>query len=311
MKHSFIILALMLLTVFPAYAAESVTVLSHSYEGDVYRYIFDNGRSFTSSVPNGAVTNSSVSFSFDEGLLCFLEKDSESWLYEEGEVFTEDGAYYLTIISPVTAEEPDFSMLEGDFTDIDVAALEEYEIPTGENMQTMFSFRIVTGPTRDVPVFNAAYGFSIKSITLDNAPVLPGGAYSASLMRDGVYTITQQDETSTAPETTVRIEQRRTPPPITLSGVALYGSTAGEVAVSTTEGVSLAVYRNGVLTGAAGAYNENGNYRVLATDAAGNTTHAEFRIVFSLPKPLVLVGALALLTAACVYVLHARNSMKL
>ncbi len=304
-------LCVSLIWALPASAAPNPIVLDHSYVNGAYRYTFENGRSFSASIPNGAVTNSAVSFSFDEGLLCLLEIDGESRLYEEGEIFTEDGEYYLTVISPVSAEEPDFSMLEGDFSDIDVAALEEYEIPTGENMQTMFSFRIVNSPTRDIPVFNAAHGFSIKSVTLDNAPVLPGGAYSSSLIRDGVYTITLEDETSAAPDYTVRFEQRRTPPGITLDGVARFGTTAGKVTVGAVEGVEIEVYRNGVRTGAAGTYSENGSYRVRATDAAGNTSQAEFKIVFSLPKPLVLVGALALLTAACVYVLHARNSMKL
>jgi hypothetical protein len=304
-------------------------VLRHSYADESYRYTFENGRGFSSSVPNGAVVNHGVRLSFDDGLICVMTKDGRSELYEAGGTLAEDGDYYFTIISTMTVAAPDLSI----FTEEDIGGSEEVDLnelerdaetmnalldsmaalerttPGDRNMQTMFSFRILTKPTRDFPVFNAPNGFVIDSVTQDGVSVEPTGARSSRLVRDGVYTITLKDEVSSSPPYAVRLEQRRTPPVIMLEGVGKYGITGGDVTVSAAEAVTLNVYRNNIEINSDGAYSENGTYHVVATDLAGNTATADFEIVFVIPKSLILAVIFVLLAAGCAYVIYSRRSM--
>ncbi len=337
MRRLFLFIIVTILTApFSAFAsfdsAVETVVLDHSYADGAYRYDFPNGRGFSASVPNGAVSNNGVSLSFDEGLMYVLTKDGEPVLYESGARLTEDGGYHMTIVSPMTVEAPDLSAFTEDADEaalaggVDMGAVEQEAealsaltdaygsqqsfSPRDGNMQLSFSFRVLTKPTRDLTVFNAAHGFSIESVSLDGKAVSPTGAYSASFVKDGVYTVTLKDEVSVSPAYTVRFEQRRIPPAIELDGVARGGRTGGSVAVSARDGVTVRVFRNGVEAGGAGVYAENGGYRVVAADAAGNTSEAEFRIVFSIPRPVALVLVLALLTAGCLYILHARRTMR-
>ncbi|MCL2069165.1 MAG: hypothetical protein FWH00_04620, partial [Oscillospiraceae bacterium] len=84
-------------------------VLGHTYTNGEYVFSFENGRSFSSNIPNGAITDKSVTLSFGDMLIFFVIKDGVPLVYQPGDVFEEDGYYFVRIISPMLIQPPDLS----------------------------------------------------------------------------------------------------------------------------------------------------------------------------------------------------------
>ena len=301
-------------------------VLAHEYTGGEYVFTFENGRGFSSNIPNGAITDESVTLSVDDAMIYIIIRDGVMLSNEPGEVFDEDGYYFARIISPMVIEAPDLSRFTDtapgfNDSDADMDELarqaesylfdESYltSLEPGSVYQASFSFQIITRPTRDVPVFNVPVGFEIGGILLDGGEVTPSGVYSHRFTRDGKYTITLKDTASGAPDYVCGLTVLRSPPAVKLEGVTKGYTASGPVKVSAPDGVTLTVLRNNAQTVLLDTYTNRGRYHITAEDAAGNTSVVEFEIAFSLPRNLVLGGILILLAAGIGYIIYSKRSM--
>ena len=302
-------------------------ILSHVYANGSFYYTFQGGRSFAANVPNGAVANYPVQLRIDADLIAVLTRDGQTIPFQSGDTVAQDGQYHLMIVSMAALTPPDFSWLEGETLDPDTqvdwdefareaqemfgngGALDIFNL--GEIEQMVFSFRILTRPTRDLTVFNLPSGFAFESILLDGVPVLPTGVHSHRFTRDGEYTVTLADTLGRAPNQIVRLTLDRTPPDIILGGVTSGFSTSGAVTLSTEPNATLSVFRNNMQVSPTGRYTQTGRYTVIARDEAGNVSISTFEIRFALPRSLILAGVLTLLALGVAGIVYARRSMKL
>ena len=308
--------------------AETV-ILDHSYENGAFRYTFENGGSFSANIPNGGITNHGVQIKTDRDLICLLTKDGSVIRYETGGVLTEEGYYHMRVISPMAIEIPDISWAADSGESLDDITQEEFErmleelgngweddgnplqsLQPGAIYQTVFSFRILTGAARSLPVFNVPNGFGFGMVTLDGGEIEPSGMNYHRFTRDGGYLFVLRDKSGQAPDQVVTISIDATPPVIRLEGVTKGYATSGAVTVTANkDSLRWSAYRSNMEITPRDRYTESGRYTVIAVDGAGNSASAGFEITYTPPRNQILLIILAVLLAAVGYVIYSRRNM--
>ena len=308
--------------------AETV-ILNHSYENGVFRYTFENGGSFSANIPNGGITNHGVQIKTDRELICLLTKDGAVIRYETGGILTEEGYYHMRVISPMAIEIPDISWITDSGASLDDITQEEFDrmleelengledddeplqsLQPGAIYQTVFSFRILTGAARSLPMFNVPNGFGFGTVTLDGAEIEPSGINYHRFTRDGGYVFVLKDKSGQAPDQVVTLNIDATPPVIRLEGVTKGYAASGAVTVTANkDGLRWSAYRSNMEVTPKDTYTESGRYTVIAVDGAGNSASAAFEITYTPPKNMFLLIILAVLLAAVGYVIYSRRSM--
>jgi hypothetical protein len=303
-------------------------VLDHSFTDGLFRYGFENGRAFSASVPNGAITNYAVQIYLDRELIALLTKDGAAVNHESGDALTEDGYYHLRVISPMAIDIPDLSWYDDDdttdpnqtYTEEDLLrALEDFDFDDGDIpnslersaiYQTSFTFRIVTRPTRELAVFNAPLGFEFGSVYLGGTKIEPSGLQHHRFDRDGVYAFSLIDKSGQAPEQIVALTIDTTPPDIRLVGVTKGFATSGPVSLEVGEtGLDVTVVHNGMSSPVRDEFIGSGYYTVTVRDEAGNTATLGFQITFAPARTTVLLVILGAIVAVGGYVVYSRRTM--
>jgi len=234
-----------------------------------------------SNVPNGAVTTEPVVIAVDNTLETELYRDGLLVLDADLSNITAPGGYTLSINGGSTSVQPISFKIVSEVTGL----LDEYAMPTG------FS---VTG----VLLNGERQNFSARGVTFD---------------KEGEYTV---DYACSLTGRTYRLSVTidHTPPTLALANVNERGIAKGPVNVSDVEtGAAMYILHDGKeTTPVNGVLNQSGDYHIILTDAAGNTTEYVFRIgiYFNAAAIISFVILAALIVAFCVYLSRERGKLR-
>jgi hypothetical protein len=280
------------------------TGLEEFYDSRVGMFleIMASERSFFSNIPNGAVVDFPVTFSFPAqfGDVNITRNDGP-YPYVPGGTIQEDGAYCVT------------------FGADDLAALTGSAPPPG------FNFRIITQATADLDIYNAPWGYRVTQALRDGQPLNYQG--NVVLMEeDGVYTVEMtadyaaaeagmaeaETESLAAAEVealTVEFTRDTTAPEFRLIGVENGRSAGLEVTAEylSEDAVSARLYKDGaeIRFHMDDAVSEPGTYYLVVYDQAGNYAAAGFEMLYRMNAVSMglIFGAAGLLISLTVLVL--------
>lgn len=194
----------------------------------------------------------------------------------------------------------------------------EYTVFLGSSSGTRIcGFTILPEITNLIHGYSVPEGFAVREV-LHNGEQRDYDRYYADMEAEGEYEVSsrciQADRTYT-----LRVTIDRTPPEVVLSGnVGEDGRVRGPVTVSNVEAdTTLTLERDGstekltVRDGTA-TIRETGSYRLIATDAAGNSSTYQFTILIYLDSNafLFILLALAIVAAVFFYALRKRRKFK-
>jgi len=225
----------------------------------MYNFTLKSGEIITSNIPAGAIVNSGVAISVPSTVTTVIYKDGSP--YENDSLnFTESG-FYTVWFEAASVNFNRYFPEEGDYPFI--------------------TFRIVSNGTSDIEVFNAPEGCKIIAISDkdDNAIRDENGNASFALdyywMREeGVYKYTVMDM-ATGSTYQVRIDRDLTSPVFYISGK----DSKVNVSYGCNDVARAELYRNNQPVAFDGSTIEGkGNYTLVVTDYAGNTTTANFTL---------------------------------
>ena len=248
-------------------------------ENGYFCHTFFEGSVLSSNVLDGETVSVLPILVIPESVMCSLYKDGKSYPMPSSEIITEDGAY--------SAE---FSCVDDE----------------GNRERRFMAFSVFTQPTNRLGIYQPPSGFEITGVKL-NGSVLPiDNADYVLLDGQGEYSIEYSNGTVYRSASFVRD---------TLPPVLYFNGTSDvvfkdRVIVSSSEECTYSVKQNGQLIGGAPELNGAGNFRVTATDAAGNTVEVRVEIMpVSAISPLdfvIIFGVLAL--AAALYFVIQKNT---
>lgn len=252
--------------------------------GKFVNYVGENMEfSYYTNVPNGIITNNSVSIELAEGSDWTLYKDGEQ-VTDASIGFIEDqGAYTLSV-------------------------------QNSSGAQSSFSFSIIHSVTNQLNTFDVPAGFQLTDVTLDGEGITLNSLNRQNLIKDGRYVVsfTCQD-IGVSYTTTVLLD--REPPHLALSNVK-DGVASGEVSLEDlSPDDTLEVTLNGepYEVSFMRKLTEHGNYHVKVTDPAGNSVTYVFTIqmylTISSVMVFILVGLLIALLIA--YGIHVRKHVRI
>jgi hypothetical protein len=238
-------------------------------------------RAFYSNIPNGAVVDFPVSFTFPAQFgEVNLTRNGEAYPYVPGGTIREDGAYCMT------------------FGASDLAALTVSGPPPG------FNFKIVTRPMADMDVYNAPWGYSVTQALRDDRPLNYQGNV-VMMEEDGLYTIELAAEYAEVEGMTMEFTRDTTAPEFRLIGVENGRSTGLAVTVEylSEDAVSATLFKDGeeIRFNMNDAIGDPGMYYLVVYDPAGNYAAAGFEMRYRMNAASIglifgLVGLLAFVT---------------
>ena len=269
-----------------------VTGLSSFYDSSsgLFKNELLTGAAFYTNVPNGMVTNSAVRMDTADEIQFTVLKDGEALEYVPGMVFEEAGSYMIYPSQNTTVY------------------LGEY----GIDKRPQFHFRIVTGPIRDMGIFNAPQDYEIQEVTLDGRPVTDGVFTDyCSLSEDGEYKIRLSHKDGETSDLTTTFVKDSIQPRFVLSrekSTVYFHYRSSDI-------VSCRLYRNGELVSDQQIPSEvsgSGSYRLEAYDAAGNMASSEFQIDyhFNTGAIIVILLVVTLIAALVVFLKRARSQVR-
>ena len=275
-------------------AYNEVTGLASYYDSSsgLFKNDLLTGASFYTNVPNGMVTNSAVRMETADEIDFAVLKDGEALEYEAGMTFDEAGSYMIYPSQGTTVY------------------LGEY----GTDKRPMFHFRIVSGPIRDMGIYNAPQGYEIGRITLDGEAVTEGLDESGSwcyLAEDGEYEILLSHEENMTSDLNVTIVRDSTQPRFLVSvedSTAYFQYQSDDIAYCR-------LYRGDELVSDGqipAMVSGSGTYRLEAYDEAGNMAYSEFEIDFHFNTGaiVVIVLVIALIVGLVVFLRRTRRQIK-
>lgn len=233
-----------------------------------------------SSVAYGMVTTEPVSISLPNGVI--------GTLYHDG----------------VAVENPDFGY---------IADPGSYVLSvSGSSSQTVqpLSFTIVNITTGALDSYQVPQGFSITSIVRDSEQQ-PFVADEASLITEGDYIVTYQCN-ATGLTYSLSVNVDHTPPQLELANVR-DGVAGGPVDISDVEeGCAISITCDGKPISYNKRLTQNGIYRIVLTDIAGNTNIYNFRITFyfNVTSILFIITVIGLIAALLGYLLFTRKHLR-
>ena len=264
----------------------------HHEDFGVYEEDMGNRYFLYATVENGGITDQPVSVDIPAGLTFVMEKDGEALEYEAGMTFDEAGSYMIYPSQGTTVY------------------LGEY----GTDKRPMFHFRIVSGPIRDMGIYNAPQGYEIGRITLDGEAVTEGLDESGSwcyLAEDGEYEILLSHEEDMTSDLNVTIVRDSTQPRFLVSvedSTAYFQYQSDDIAYCR-------LYRGDELVSDGqipAMVSGSGTYRLEAYDEAGNMAYSEFEIDFHFNTGaiVVIVLVIALIVGLVVFLRRTRRQIK-
>lgn len=272
---------------------------------------------------NGATVNNDISLVFGEGITAEVSINGDTLAYMSGEVLMAEGEYEFTltdkagnktVVNVFVDKTADYEIntVDGFVSndDIVIKANEELTISLSKDGET-FAYEFGASLTEEgnyIAHISDSYGntaevsFRVLKTTVLNdfahdftgvnivSSTCNGEACELNFAADGKYEITATDGEK---EYTFAVTLDRVAPEIVLNGAENGGETKSEVVVeSISEEADITVYFNGekIEYRVGASVSELGEYRVVVTDAAGNTREYTFTIVYGLNG-----GAIALI----------------
>lgn len=272
---------------------------------------------------NGATVNNDISLVFGEGITAEVSINGDTLAYMSGEVLMAEGEYEFTltdkagnktVVNVFVDKTADYEIntVDGFVSNDDVVikANEELTISLSKDGEP-FAYEFGTSITEEgnyIAHISDAYGniaevsFRVLKTTVLNdfahdftgvnivSSTCNGEACELNFAADGKYEITATDGEK---EYTFTVTLDRVAPEIVLNGAENGGETKSEVVVeSISEEADITVYFNGekIEYRVGASVSELGEYRIVVTDAAGNTREYTFTIVYGLNG-----GAIALI----------------
>jgi hypothetical protein len=157
------------------------------------------------------------------------------------------------------------------------------ETPTA----AVFTFRIIIGPTNSFFEYTPPIDYFIHSVFLNDEEVILRNEQHFTMSEDGTYQFIMQrgyfDEDAEINDNfdvvSARIILKTTPPVVFFEGVNEQMVAVGSVQYWVEEpDVELRIVRNSRPFSAAGTLTQVGNYRIIATDLAGNESIFDLRV---------------------------------
>lgn len=272
---------------------------------------------------NGATVNNDISLVFGEGITAEVSINGDTLAYMSGEVLMAEGEYEFTltdkagnktVVNVFVDKTADYEIntVDGFVSNDDVVikANEELTISLSKDGET-FAYEFGASLTEEgnyIAHISDSYGniaevsFRVLKTTVLNdfahdftgvnivSSTCNGEACELNFAADGKYEITATDGEK---EYTFAVTLDRVAPEIVLNGAENGGETKSEVVVeSISEEADITVYFNGekIEYRVGASVSELGEYRIVVTDAAGNTREYTFTIVYGLNG-----GAIALI----------------
>ncbi|MFR5040483.1 MAG: hypothetical protein ACLTDA_11595, partial [[Eubacterium] siraeum] len=272
---------------------------------------------------NGATVNNDISLVFGEGITAEVSINGDTLAYMSGEVLMAEGEYEFTltdkagnktVVNVFVDKTADYEIntVDGFVSNDDVVikANEELTIRLSKDGET-FAYEFGASLTEEgnyIAHISDSYGntaevsFRVLKTTVLNdfahdftgvnivSSTCNGEACELNFAADGKYEITATDGEK---EYTFTVTLDRVAPEIVLNGAENGGETKSEVVVeSISEEADITVYFNGekIEYRVDASVSELGEYRIVVTDAAGNTREYTFTIVYGLNG-----GAIALI----------------
>jgi len=247
--------------------------------GFYYFYASDVNSPFSASVCNGMITKDSVTLNIPNGIVATLYRNGEE--------------------------------VSGDITKI--TRVGKYVLQYRNNLggaENLLEFIIVGDNTGIINDFTPPDGFYVFSVTLDETPLTP---YSTvSLTEEGKYVIKYRCD-KIDKEYTLNMNIDHTPPTLALSNV-VDGKVWGPVDVSDLEdGATLTVIRDGEIEDYSdGVLSKSGNYKLIVTDSASNSTEYEFTIMiyFNSGSWFFVIAVLTVIAAVIAYILYSKKTLR-
>lgn len=264
---------------------------------------------------NGATVNNDISLVFGEGITAEVSINGDMLAYMSGEVLMAEGEYEFTltdkagnktVVNVFVDKTADYEIntVDGFVSndDIVIKANEELTISLSKDGET-FAYEFGASLTEEgnyIAHISDSYGntaevsFRVLKTTVLNdfahdftgvnivSSTCNGEACELNFAADGKYEITATDGEK---EYTFAVTLDRVAPEIVLNGAENGGETKSEVVVeSISEEADITVYFNGekIEYRVGASVSELGEYRVVVTDAAGNTREYTFTIVYGL-----------------------------
>lgn len=264
---------------------------------------------------NGATVNNDISLVFGEGITAEVSINGDTLAYMSGEVLMAEGEYEFTltdkagnktVVNVFVDKTADYEIntVDGFVSndDIVIKANEELTISLSKDGET-FAYEFGASLTEEgnyIAHISDSYGntaevsFRVLKTTVLNdfahdftgvnivSSTCNGEACELNFAADGKYEITATDGEK---EYTFAVTLDRVAPEIVLNGAENGGETKSEVVVeSISEEADITVYFNGekIEYRVGASVSELGEYRVVVTDAAGNTREYTFTIVYGL-----------------------------
>lgn len=264
---------------------------------------------------NGATVNNDISLVFGEGITAEVSINGDTLAYMSGEVLMAEGEYEFTltdkagnktVVNVFVDKTADYEIntVDGFVSNDDVVikANEELTISLSKDGET-FAYEFGASLTEEgnyIAHISDSYGntaevsFRVLKTTVLNdfahdftgvnivSSTCNGEACELNFAADGKYEITATDGEK---EYTFAVTLDRVAPEIVLNGAENGGETKSEVVVeSISEEADITVYFNGekIEYRVGASVSELGEYRIVVTDAAGNTREYTFTIVYGL-----------------------------
>lgn len=232
------------------------------------------------SVAYGMVTTEPVNIIIPSGAIATLYRDGKAVENPDFGYISEPGSYVLSVSGSSTQSVQPLSFT---IVGITTGALDSYRMPDG---------------------------FSVTSIVLDGEQQ-PFMANEASLITEGEYFITYQCA-ATGLTYNLNVNVDHTPPQLELANVK-NGVAGGPVDISDVEdGCAISISCDGKAISYNKRLTQNGIYKIVLTDVAGNTNTYNFRITFyfNVTSILFILTVIGLLAALVGYLLFTRKHLR-
>ena len=232
------------------------------------------------TVADGMVTTDPVSVTIPEGTSCTLYRNGDALSAIDFTNITEAGKYVLSLPSE------------------------------NGQLDKILSFTVVGEQTCLLSEYSMPDGFKITGATCDEEEVEWNENY-VSLDKEGFYCITYEcPKTGFYYELATTVD--RTAPALKLENVK-NGKAKGPVDISDVEdGAAVRIALDGKEINDSKVLNQSGNYKILLSDPAGNTTTYNFTIlVYFDTNSMAVAGVMVLLVIALiVYLMLVRKHLK-
>lgn len=272
----------------------SISPLTQAYSADNGMYLLSVGNRYTfySSVPNYCITDKPVKVYMpsDEKLDLKVYKDGSEISFASGKTLYETGYYVFEtvydiaedeeitdeeIMSEATDDEV-YAIANDDISDEELSALADDSTDFDNSLSiaevSKFSFCIIDPEKDNVGIISPPQDHIIASVTLDGKKINTDKNFFKA-EKDGSYRLIFKDKAGILPDRTLAFKRDTKPPALDFENVGRGGIARGSFRIIKKDDDStVTIYKNGEpKEGLSDVIEEEGLYRVMASDSAGNS----------------------------------------